>query len=251
MMVFTLAARELRSLFLSPLAWAVLAVVQGLCAYFFLLYVELFMQIQPRLAAAPSGPGLTDIVVAPLYSTAATVLLLVTPLLTMRLVSEERRAQTLTLLFSAPVSMTEIVLGKFLGVLAFVWLMLALIALMPLSLLSGGALDLGLWASGLLGMALLLAGFCSVGLYMSTLTTQPTVAAVSSFGLLLLLWILDLAGSTGTGGGALFNYLSMLNHYQAMLKGVFTSTDLIYYLLFIGIFIVLSIRHLDAQRLQH
>jgi ABC-2 type transport system permease protein len=252
MMIFTLAARELRSLFLSPLAWAVLAVVQGLSAYFFLLYVDLFMQLQPRLAGAPSAPGLTDIVVVPLYSTAATVLLLVVPLLTMRLVSEERRAQTLTLLFSAPVSMTEIVLGKFLGVLAFVWLMLVLIAIMPLSLLIGGSLDLGLWASGLLGMALLLAGFCSVGLYMSTLTAQPTVAAVSSFGLLLLLWILDLAGSTGGGtGGALFNYLSMLNHNQAMLKGVFTSTDLIYYLLFIAIFIVLSIRHLDAQRLQH
>jgi ABC-2 type transport system permease protein len=251
MMVFTLAGRELRSLFLSPLAWAILAVVQGICAYFFLLYVDLFLQVQPRLAAAPSGPGLTDIVVTPLYSTAATVLLLVVPLLTMRLISEERRGQTLSLLFSAPVSMTEIVLGKFLGVLAFVWLMLAFIALMPLSLLAGGSLDLGLWASGLLGMALLLAGFCSVGLFMSTLTAQPTVAAVSSFGLLLLLWILDLAGTTGSGGGGtVLTYLSMLQHYQALLKGVFSSTDLVYYLLFIGIFLVLSIRQLDAQRLQ-
>ena len=251
MMVLTLAGRELRSLFLSPLAWAVLAVVQGLGAYFFLLYVDLFLQLQPRLAAAPTGPGLTDIVVVPLFSTAATVLLLVVPLLTMRLVSEERRAQTLSLLFSAPISMTEIVLGKFLGVLAFVWLMLALIAVMPLSLLAGGSLDLGLWAAGLVGMALLLAGFCSVGLYMSTLTAQPTVAAVSSFGLLLLLWILDLAATTGNSGGALFNYLSLLNHYQAMQKGVFSSTDFIYYVLFITVFIVLSIRHLDAQRLQH
>jgi ABC-2 type transport system permease protein len=115
-MIWTIAGRELRSIFLSPLAWAILAVIQALCAYFFLLYVDLFLQLQPRIAAVPNGPGIVDIVIAPLYSTAATVLLLVVPLLTMRLVSEERRSQTLSLLISAPVSMTEIILGKFIGV---------------------------------------------------------------------------------------------------------------------------------------
>jgi ABC-2 type transport system permease protein len=250
MMVFTLAARELRSLFLSPLAWAILAVVQGLSAYFFLLYVDLFLQLQPRLAAMPSGPGLTNIVVAPLFSTAATILLLVVPLLTMRLISEERRAQTLSLLFSAPLSMTEIVLGKFFGLLGFLLLMLALIGLMPLSLLTGGGLDLGLWAAGLLGLALLLTSFCSIGLYISSLTQQPAVAAVGTFGLLLLLWIINLAGTTGDKGSGLLQYLSMLSHYEALLKGLFSSTDIIYYVLIIITFLVLSIRRLDAQRLQ-
>lgn len=250
-MIWTIAGRELRSLFLSPLAWVILAVVQGLCAYFFLLYVDLFMQLQPRLAAAPSGPGVTDIVVAPLYSTAATVLLLVVPLLTMRLVSEERRNQTLSLLISAPVSMTEIILGKFIGVFSFVLIMLILIALMPLSLLAGGALDIGLWISGLLGLVLLVATFCSVGLFISTLTRQPTVAAIGSFGVLLLLWILNLAGTTGSGSGELFAYLSMLSHYQQLLQGVFSSTDIIYYLLVISTCLILSVRRLDADRLQH
>jgi ABC-2 type transport system permease protein len=250
MMMFTIAGRELRSLFLSPLAWVILAVVSGLCAYFFLLYVDLYLQLQPRLAAAPSGPGITSIVVAPLYSTAATVMLLIVPLITMRLVSEERRAQTLSLLISAPVSVTEIVLGKFIGVFSFVLLLLGLIAIMPLSLLAGGALDLGLWAAGLLGLALLLASFCSVGLLVSTLTAQPTVAAMGSFGILLLLWILDLAGSTGSGGGELFRYLSLLNHYQQLLQGIFSSTDIIYYLLITATCLVLSIRRLDAERLQ-
>ena len=250
-MIWTIAGRELRSLFLSPLAWVILAVVQGLCAYFFLLYVDLYLQLQPRLAAVPSGPGVTDIVVAPLYSTAATILLLVVPLLTMRLISEERRSQTLPLLISAPVSMTEIILGKFIGVLTFVLSMLILIALMPLSLLAGGALDIGLWASGIIGLILLLATFCSVGLYISTLTNQPTVAAIGSFGILLLLWILNLAGITGSGGGKLFGYLSMLSHYQQLLQGVFSSTDIIYYLLVTTTFLILSIRRLDADRLQH
>ena len=250
-MIFTLAARELRSLFLSPLAWVILAVISGICAYFFLLYIDLYLQLQPRLAAAVNAPGVTDIIVAPLFSTAATVLLLVTPLLTMRLISEERRSQTLSLLISAPISMSEIILGKFLGVFSFVMIMLVLIAAMPLSLLAGGSLDIGLWASGLLGLILLLASFCSIGLYISTLTTQPTVPAIATFGVLLLLWILNLANTTGNGGGQVLAYLSLLSHYQPLLRGIFSSTDIIYYLLFIGSFITLSIRRLDADRLQH
>ncbi len=250
-MIFTLAARELRSMFLSPMAWVILAVISGLCAYFFLLYIDLYLQLQPRLAAAPNAPGITDVIVVPLFSTAATVLLLVTPLLTMRLISEERRSQTLSLLMSAPVSMTEIILGKFLGVFAFVLLMLTLVAVMPLSLLAGGEIDMGLWASGLLGLVLLLASFCSIGLYVSTLTTQPTVAAVATFGLLLLLWVLNLAGSTGNEGGGVLSYLSLLSHYQPLLKGIFSSADIIYYLLLISSCLVLSVRRLDADRLQH
>ena len=249
-MIWTIAGRELRSIFLSPLAWVILAVIQGLCAYFFLLYVDLFLQLQPRIAAVPSGPGIADIIIAPLFSTAATVLLLIVPLLTMRLVSEERRSQTLSLLISAPVSMTEIILGKFIGVFSFVLIMLIFIALMPLSLLAGGSLDLGIWFSGLLGLILLLATFCSVGLYISTLTSQPTVAAIGSFGLLLLLWILNLAGSAGSSG-ELFTYLSMLSHYQALLQGNFNSADIIYYLLLTGLCLILSVHRLDADRLQH
>lgn len=250
MMIFTLAAKELRSLFLSPLAWTILAVVQGLSAWFFLLYVDLFLQLQAQLAALPEGPGLTSIVVAPLYSSMAIVLLLIVPLLTMRLVSEERRAQTLSLLLSAPLSMTEIVLGKFLGIFTFVLLMIALIALMPLSLYAGGTLDLGLWAAGLFGLVLLIASFCSVGLLISTLTANPAVAAIATFGLLLMLWIVDLAGAARGTGDSVLAYLSMLRHYQTLLQGIFRSTDVIYYLLLIGACLVLSIRRLDAERLQ-
>jgi len=118
-MIITIAARELRSLFLSPLAWSVLAVVQFILAYLFLSQIDTFLVWQPRLAAIEGAPGISDIVIAPLFADAAIVLLLVTPLLTMRVLSEERRNRTLSLLFSAPVSMTEIILGKYLGVLAF------------------------------------------------------------------------------------------------------------------------------------
>ncbi len=250
-MILTIGARELRSLFLSPLAWSILAVVQLILAYIFLAQTEQFLQYQSRLAGMQGAPGLTDIVVIPVFRVTAVVLLLVTPLLTMRLVSEERRNRTLALLLSAPVSMTEIILGKYLGIMAFLLCMLALVSLMPLSLLTGGSLDFGLMLSGLFGLMLVTASFAAAGLFLSTMTEQPTVAAISTFGLLLLLWILDWAGSTGTEDkDAVLAYLSLLTHYDALLKGVVNTKDIVYYLLFTVTFLVMSIRRLDAERLQ-
>ncbi len=256
-MIFAIAGRELRSLFLSPLAWSMLAVVQLIFAYMYLAQIDFFIQVQPRLPMLPSAPGMTEIIAVPLLGNAAMVLLLVVPLITMRLISDERRNQTLSLLFAAPISMASIVVGKFLGVMTFLLLMLLMILMMPLALLLGGTLDFGVLAAASLGLFLLLASFAALGLFMSSLTAQPTIAAVSTFGVLLLLWILDWAGSnagSGTGSGQgndVLAYLSILRHYEALLKGVFNSADLIYYLLFIAMFLVLTVRRLDAERTQY
>ena len=75
-MIGAIAARELRGLFLSPLAWAILAAIQLVLGYVFLVQVEVFLQWQGRLAAIEGAPGLTEIVAAPLFRTAAVVLLL-------------------------------------------------------------------------------------------------------------------------------------------------------------------------------
>jgi ABC-2 type transport system permease protein len=250
-----IAGREMRSLFLSPLAWVILAIVQVILCFAFFTQLEFYMQLQPRLMTIDGAPGVTYVVVASLLDFAAILLLLVVPIVTMRLLAEERRTQTLALLMSAPVSMTDIVLGKYLGILGFLLIMLAMLALMPLSLLFVGSLDAGLFVSGLLGLLLLLGGFAAVGLFMSSLTTQPIIAAVSSFGALFLLWILDWAGTASAGqegqAGNLLGYLSILGHYKPMLRGIFNSSDLLYYLLFIVTFIVLTIRRLDSYRLQH
>lgn len=247
-MIFTIAGRELRSLFVSPLAWAILAVVQVILAFLFLSNLGFFVSIQPRLLAMEAPAGLTDIVVGPLLGNSAVILILTVPLLTMRLLSEERRNRTLSLLFSAPVSMTEIVLGKYLGILFFLLILVGMIALMPLALLFGGSLDYGTFAASILGLILVLAAFAAVGLFMSSLSQHPAVAAVGTFGVLFLFWILDWAGQ-GVAGRGVFAYLSLLNHYEPFLKGVFDSADAIFYLLFIAVFLVLSIRRLDADRL--
>lgn len=246
-MILTLARHELRRLFLSPLAWTILAVVQFILGWMFLTHIDYYLAAQSRLMGMEGEFGVTESVAAPLFGNSAIVLLLIVPLVSMRFFTEERRNKTLALLFSAPLSMTEIVLGKYLGLLSFLWLQLLLIALMPLSLLLGGGLDFGLLASGLLGLALLLAGFAAVGLFMSTLTQHQTVAAVSTFGVLLLFWILDWAGEGG-GGGALA-YLSLLNHYEPFLRGVFDTRDAIYHLVFITLFLALSVRRLDMDRM--
>jgi len=250
-MIFTIAGRELRSLFLSPLAWSILGVVQFIYAYLFLSQVETFMALQSRLATLDGAPGVVDIVVAPLFANAAVLLLLITPLITMRVLSEERRNRTLSLLFSAPISMTEIIIGKYLGVLSFILILIGMLALMPLSLLVGTDLDLGKLAAGLLGLTLVVSAFTAIGIFMSSLTEQPTVAAITTFGLLLLLWILDWAGNSGAPVSGLLGYLSVLNHYEPLLKGLFSSVDVIYYLLLIVLFLGFSIRRLDADRLQH
>ena len=246
-MIFTLAAHELRSLFLSPLAWVILAVVQFILAWIFLAQLDLYLELQPQLAALEHPPGITELLATPLYSSASMLLMLVVPLLSMRLLSEERRARTLPLLFSAPISMTEIVLGKYLGLLGFVLLMLLLASLMPLSLLPAGSLDLGLLAANLLGLTLMVAAFSAASLYISSLTAQPVVAAVGSFGLLLLLWIIDWSSSNREGALA---WLSLQAHAQNLLQGLFHSGDLAYYLLFIALFLALAVRRLDAERLQ-
>lgn len=251
-MIFTLARRELQSLFLSPLAWSILAVLQFIFGYLFLGQLDLYLQVQPKLAGLLDAPGITEIIIAPLFTNAAIMLLLVMPLLTMRLISEEKQTGTLTLLLSAPISITEIILGKYLGILVFIVIMLLLMALMPLSLLLGGNLDYGMIASGFLALFLLLASFSAVGIYMSSLTTQPIVAAISSFGLVLLLWIVDWTSTLSSNpSSSVMHYLSILQHYQPLISGIFKSSDLIYYLLFITLFLVLSIRRLDADRLQH
>lgn len=244
-----IAARELRVLFLSPLAWSVLAVVQFILAWIFLSHTENFIQIQNQLPNIPGAPGFTELVAGRTFGAGGIVLLLIVPLLTMRLISEERRNRTLPLLLSAPVPMHAIVFGKYLGLMGFLTVLIGLVALMPLSLLLGGPLDLGQFNAGLLGLFLLCGAFSAIGLYLSTLTNHPTVAAVSTFGVLLLLWIINALGSA-SGQDSLFAYLSMTHHYQALLKGVFDTEDVVYYLLVIAAFLTLSVKKLDADRVR-
>jgi ABC-2 type transport system permease protein len=191
---------------------------------------------------------MADYIGGGLYGFATILLLLIMPLLTMRLFAEERKSGSLTLLLSSPASLPEIVLGKFLGLGTFMLATLALLALMPLSLLVGTALDLGRVFAGLLGLLLMMSAFGAAGLFVSTLTKEPTIAAVVSFGLLLLIWLLQILGSQAGALGEVFTYISLIGHFESLRRGIFNSADVVYYLLFTGLFLWLAVLRLDMER---
>ena len=248
-MIWVIGRREFIAMFQAPLAWVILAVIQFILGYMFLTNLDNFFLLQPQLMTLQNTPGVTDIVVAPLMQVAAIILLMVMPLLTMRSIAEEKRNRSLTLLVSAPLSMTEIVLGKFAGLMLFVLVLVSMLMLMPLSLYLGTSPDSGKLLSIYLGMLLLLGAFSAIGLYLSSLTENQTIAAVGSFGILLMLWIIDWLSESVTSGQSLLAYLSLLGHHESLLEGVFDSSDIAYYLLLITAFLGLTIRQLDRERL--
>lgn len=245
-----IAGRDLRMLFWSPAAWALLAVVMAIMGYLFLTQLDVYTQVQSQLLGMPDPPGLTEVMVSSLYGSAGVVLLMIVPLLTMRAFADERRAQTLPLLLAAPVSMSAIVAGKFLAVLGFLAVVVALVVAMLASLSVGASLDWGLIAAGTLGLVLLLSAFAALGVFVSSLTAQPVIAAGGTFGALLGLWILNWAGGDGEGTSTLLlRYASILSHYDPLLKGVFDTADVAYFLLFTFAFLALTVRRLDGERL--
>jgi ABC-2 type transport system permease protein len=246
-MIQTIVAKELRALFASPLAWVILAFLQVILAWIFLTRVDYFLTIQPQLARVPNAPGLSEIVVVPMFGIASIVLLMSVPLLTMRLIAEERRNKTMTMLMSAPVSMTQIVLGKFLATAIFLAIVGGLITMMALSLLMGGRLDYGLLGANLLGLLLLTSSFAAIGLFVSCLTTHPVVAAIGALGAFLLLWLINIATSDPASPLHLF---SLLKHFEGFMNGSIALNDLIYFAVLTAVFLVLSIRRLDADRLR-
>ncbi len=246
-MIRLIAMKELRLLFASPLAWVVLAFLQGFFAWVFLSQLQSWLELQAQIAAQPGAPGVTEWVVAPLFATATIVLLMVVPLLSMRLVAEERRAQTLPFLLSSPVSITQIVLGKYLALLVFLGLAVGLIVLMAVSLFSAGRLDVGLLAANALGLLLMGGSFAAVGLYLSCLTAQPLIAAVGTFAVLLGLWLINISTRDPD---SLLHMLSLMRHFENFSKGIVALPDLAYYLVLIALFLFLSVRRLDGDRLR-
>lgn len=255
-MICTIAGKELKSLFASPLAWLVLTVTQIIVGYVFLRRLDDFLQLQSQLVRLASPPGATELVAAPVFGTAAGVLLFTVPLLAMRLIAEERRNQTLVLIVSAPISIIQIVLGKFLGLLVFLLLTVALMALMPLSLALATNLDYGLLVGLVAGLALLAASFAAVGLFTSCLTAHPVAAAVGSFAALLLMMLAGEAAIEGLHSrgwllaASLAQVLSPIKNFEPFAKGVLDTYAVACSLLLVVFFLALAARQLEAQRLR-
>lgn len=246
-MIATIARKELKILFTSPLAWTLLALTQLVLTWVFLGRLDAFLGVQSQLIQIANPPGITEVIVTPVFSMAAVVLLMVTPLLTMRLLAEERRNNTLVLLLSAPISVADIVIGKFLSLMAFFFIMIALLVGLSTSLLIGGTLDFGLLLANVLGLSLIAACFVSLGLFVSSLTVYPAIAAIGALGLLLGLWVVDIAASDADG---IARYFSLLKHYEYFNRGIIDTFSLAYFILFIVTFLILTMRRMNGERLR-
>jgi ABC-2 type transport system permease protein len=244
-MILTIAKKEFRSLFSAPSTWWMLALMQFLFAWFYFGRINDYLLVQAQLAQLDNAPGATIAVAAPVCSMLALMLMMLVPLFTMRLIAEERRNQTWVLLLTAPVSSAHIVLGKFLGLLLLLVLIVAGCALMLVSLLLGTHADIGLLLSNILGVLLLAASYAALGLYFSALNKQPIIAAISALGLSFGLWLLELSASDNRG---FLRSISPNAHFQNLNMGLVNSADLIYFALFISTLLLLTIRHLNNER---
>lgn len=248
--------REILSFFVSPIAYFVITGFILLGGYFFFnllgvynMVVARFMQMQGMMAPGTAAPNLNQWVVEGYFHTMIVVLVFLIPLLTMRAIAEERRRGTFELLATSPLKVSEIVLGKFLGVGFVILVMILLMGAFPILLCLFGNPEVKPILSGLAAVALCALGFASVGLAVSAFTENQIVAAVSSMVTLLLLYVIHSpAESLGGIAGDVLMYLSPVMQAKDLIKGVVNLKTLIYFASLIGLGLFMAQRALDAQR---
>ena len=247
-MIINIARKELKSLFASPMGWVILALLQFVFGTFFLIGIDQYFQTMSGMMRPEERVGVTEFIGRSVFGIASFVMLFAVPLLSMRLISEERRQQTLSFLFSAPLSLTEIVLGKFFGLVTFLTIVIALLGVMMSTLNLWSDIDFGYIGSNVIGLWLLVASFSALGVYVSSLTQQPVVAGIITFVALFALLLMDhfFAGDPNSP----MAYLSLMRHFEPFSRGLLDTRDFAYFLLFIITFLTLTVRRLDADRLR-
>lgn len=248
MTVTLIAAHEIRRQVVQPFVWLLAAALVALMAWQFLIAVGAYLQVSPRLGAMPTAPGVTDLVAIPLLRSYSTVLLIVVPLLTMRSFAGERREHSLVLLLAAGVADAQVVLGKFLGALAVVLVLVLLVALLPLLLILGADIDIGKLAAAVLGTALYAMALTAIGILCSAWTAQPALAAATAFAVTALLGMVDAgARMEGIERGAI-NYLALPTHLEPFLRGIVSSVDVIYFCLLTALAMAFTVLRVAALR---
>jgi gliding motility-associated transport system permease protein len=253
--VFAIVGKELRSYFVSPIAYVVLTGFLLLGGWFFFnllsrfnLLLSLYLQMQQGGEAA-NRLNLNDYVVSPLMHNLAIVLVILVPMITMRAYAEEKKGGTYELLLTSPVRTGEIVLGKFLASFLFICIMIGLTGVYPAILMKFGNPEPAVIASGYLGLILLATVFVAVGLLTSSLTENQIIAAVSGLVATLLLYIIGWPAETaGDVLGPLLRYLSVTEHFAEMVRGIINTRSLVYFLSLISLALFLTQRSVESLR---
>lgn len=241
MKLWVVCRRELRSYFSSYVAYVLLAIFLLLSGYFF--YSDLVFFI--LLSGYVMPTGLWQYVFMDMRLCA----LLVLPLLTMRLFSEEKKLGTIELLWTYPVRDVEIVTGKFLAAWLFYLLMIALTAINPALFYWYHPFDLGPLLSAYLGILLLGTAFIACGVFISSLTENQVLAAMGTYGVLVFFWFATWNEEAGNKWiiGALLR-LSLFDRFYNFARAVIDSKDVIFFVLFTLLFLLLTLQSLDARK---
>ncbi|MHB0876412.1 MAG: ABC transporter permease [Anaerolineae bacterium] len=230
---YLVARRELESYFVSPIAYVTIAIFLFLMGYLFerILYLSREATLQY------------------VFYNMVTVLMLLLPLVSMRLFSEERRSGTIEVLLTSPVRDWEVVVGKYLAALSILVLALALTGLYAAVLAILGSPEWGPLLSGYLGVLLFGSAVVAIGLLTSSWTRNQVIAAFVAAIIVLFLWVIDALSSSATGALAgVPAYLSISQHYDDFLSGVIDTRHVVYYLSLIAIALFMTVRSLESRR---
>lgn len=229
----TITAREFKSYLASPMAYIVIGIFLALTGFSF----------------GSSSATYSETSISGFLQIGSLLLLLLTAVLTMRLLAEERKLGTIELLLTAPVRDSEIILGKFLGSLGIIAVMLVLTFYYPILLKVFGDPDIGPIATGYLGLFLLSCASLAIGIFASSLTSNQIVAAVVTGGILFGLWFLGSAADyLPSALGDVIGYFSLSNYFPDFITGIIDTRGIVYYLSVTALFLFLAIRSLENSR---
>ena len=224
--------KEVKSYFYSPMAYILIGL--------FLLLTSIFFY--PNLVYASGDFNST-------LSTMGFVLLFIIPVLTMKILAEDRKNGTEVLLITSPASITSMVAGKFLAACFVFAIMTVLTFIYPIVLLAFGGTFTVQLVGGYVGFLLLGATFISIGVFASSLTENQVVAVVISFVMLLIMWLAgSLSSIVGGIGSKILSWFSLMTRYEDFNRGILGLTPIVYYLSFIAVFLFLTVRVIEKRR---
>ncbi len=252
MRAWAVLKKEMRLYFSSPIAYVVLAIFALVSGWFFYNVFAFYALVSMQSAMNPMMArdlSVAEGVLRPLFQNISVIMLLMMPILTMRLFAEEKKSGTIELLLTYPVRDGEVLFGKYLAALAIFTGMLALTLCYPILVAWTTRLEWGPLATGYLGLLLQGAAFIAIGILISSLTENQIVAAVATFGTLLIFWVISWAAdSAGATFGRILSHLSLTEHFESFAKGVIDTKDVIYYLNLIILSLFLTLRSLESKR---
>ncbi len=248
--MWTIAFKDYRTYFTSPIAYIVIAgflLIMGWMFFFNLSHFNL-QALQYKQFGGKSG-SITDGIIRPLYGNMNVIFLFLVPFITMRLFAEEKKMQTIQLLMTSPTRLGEMIVGKFLSALMLLLTMLALTVIYPLILFIYGNPDIGPILTSYVGTFLLTSCYVSTGVLFSSMTENQIVAGALTFAAGLFFWLINWAAqSAGPVFSDVLDYLSLIQHYNNFSQGIFDTSDVVFYLSFIGIGLFVTHRVLDSYR---